>query len=305
MTRFSIVGAGRLGTALAAGLTRKGWELAVIADRDPAAAREARKIVGRGRASADVRRAASRGAGVVFLCVPDDAVEAAARTLARSRTHWSDRIVFHTSGLLPAAALEPLRRKGARAASLHPARSFPEKKSGARLFRGILWTVEGDREAVRLGREIVRTLGGRAFVLREEDKPLYHAACSLASNAFVALEAASAALLEAAGISRRSAADVLLPLVQGTLQNVKKLGWEKSLTGPVARGDVRTVRRHLEALASRPLEDEIYRSLGKQALKLAARGKIPAQRIRALRRMLEGRRLLPPAARRTSRRRVP
>ncbi|HYA48731.1 MAG TPA: Rossmann-like and DUF2520 domain-containing protein [Burkholderiales bacterium] len=304
MTRFSVVGAGRLGTALAAGLTRKGWQLVVIADRDAAAAREARRIVARGRATTDVRLAA-RGGDVVIICVPDDAVETVARRLARSRDDWSGLTVFHTSGLLPAAALESLRRRGASVASLHPAQSFPEKTGGARLFRGISWAVEGDREAIRLGREIVRRLGGRAFVLREEDKPFYHAACSLASNAFVALEAASAAILEAAGAGRRPAAAILLPLVQGTLQNVKKLGWERALTGPVARGDIRTVRRHLEALASRPLESAVYRSLGMEALRLAARGKTPARRVRALSRLLEGRRLPPPAARRRSRRPVP
>jgi predicted short-subunit dehydrogenase-like oxidoreductase (DUF2520 family) len=304
MTSFSIVGAGRLGTALAFALTRKGWGLAVIADSDAAAARESRRIVGRGRATTDIRRAA-RGAGVLFICVPDDAVEAVARTLSRSETAWSGRVVFHTSGLLPAAALDALRRKGASVASLHPVQSFPDKKGGSRLFRGIFWGLEGDRDAVRLGREIVRVLGGHSFVLREKDKPLYHAACTLASNAFVSLEAAAVALLREAGVSQKSAAAVLMPLLQGTLQNVKKLGVGKALTGPVVRGDVRTVRSHLDALKFHPLEGEIYRTLGKRALGLLTGRKVPAFKVRALRLLLEGRRLPPPAARRTSRRRVP
>jgi predicted short-subunit dehydrogenase-like oxidoreductase (DUF2520 family) len=304
MMRFSVVGGGRLGTALAFALTRKGWQLAVIADRDPAAARRARAVVGRGRASADIGRAA-RGVGVLFLCVPDEAVGPTARKLSQSGADWARRVVFHTSGLLPAAALEPLRRKGARVAALHPVRSFPEKRGDSRLFRGISWSVQGDLEAVRVGRTVVRRLGGRVFRVREEDKPLYHAACSLASNALVVLEAAAADLLGGTGISRTSARTALFPLLEGTLQNVKKLGWEKALTGPVARGDVRTVRRHLEALRSRPLEGEIYRALASKALWLVGRQNIPVRKVRALSRLLEGRRLPPRAGRRPSRRPAP
>jgi predicted short-subunit dehydrogenase-like oxidoreductase (DUF2520 family) len=304
MNRFSLIGAGRLGTALAFALTRKGWTLETIADRDPAAARESRKIIRRGTATADVRRAA--GTRVLLICVPDDSVEAVARLLSRYGGPWSGRCVFHTSGLLPASALDPLRRKGAHAASLHPVQSFPEKRGSARAaFGGIFWGIEGDRQAVGVGRKIANVLGGHSFILNEKAKPLYHAACSLASNAFVSLAATSTALLEAAGIHQKLAARVLLPLVQGTLQNVKKLGLPKALTGPIARGDVQTVRRHLEALRCRPLDEEVYRILGRQALEIASGKGIPPSRVKALRRLLEGKRLPLPAAPRTSRRRVP
>jgi predicted short-subunit dehydrogenase-like oxidoreductase (DUF2520 family) len=304
MKRFSIIGAGRLGTSLGLALARRGWEPAVIADRDPAAAREGRRAIGRGTASADIVRAA-RKAPVLFITVPDDAVEAVARKLARTAGDWSGRTIFHTSGLLASSSLGPLRALGARVASLHPVQSFPAKAGGARLFPGIFWGIEGDPEAVRLGKEIVRSLGGRPFVVREEAKPLYHAACSLAANAFVALEAAAAALLAEAGASPRTAGAVLLPLVQGTLQGVKKFGLEKALTGPVVRGDVGTVRRHLEALASRPLHDEMYRVLGLAAVRLLSEGKTPPRRLRALKRLLEDRRPPLPGAPRTSRRRAP
>ena len=305
MSAFSVVGAGRLGTSLARALTRRGWGLEALVDRDPAAAREARRIVGRGHAGTDIRLAAARGAGVVFVCVPDDAVETVARALARSGADWAGRTVFHTSGLLPSAALEPLRRRGARVASLHPVRSFPERTGGPRLFRGIVWAVEGDADAVRLGARIARSLGGRPIRLSVEAKPLYHAACCVASNFLVALEAAAAGLLSEAGVGRATAARALFPLIQGTLRNVKELGWTKALTGPLARGDVRTVRRHLEALAGRPLADGIYRALARQALALVEPGKVPAANIRALRRSLGGKRPPLRGARRTSRRPAP
>jgi predicted short-subunit dehydrogenase-like oxidoreductase (DUF2520 family) len=287
MKRFSIVGAGRVGTALGFALTRKGWELAAVADRDAAAARESRRIIGRGRATTDIGRAA-RGIQVLFICVPDDAIEAVAKKLARTSPGWSGRLVFHTSGLVTASALEPLRARGASVASLHPVQAFPGKKKRGRLFSGIYWGIEGDGAAVKAGRGIVKTLGGRSFFLLEKDKPLYHAACSLASTAFISLEGAAAALLEEAGIPRNLATAILLPLVQGTLQNVRKLGLKNALTGPLVRGDVRTVRRHLEVLKSRPLHLEIYKSLGRQALGFIPEGSVPAGKVRALRRLLEG-----------------
>ncbi len=304
MKRFSVIGAGRLGTSLAAVLVRRGWEPAAVADRDPAAARESIRVIGRGKATADAVRAA-RLAPVVFITVPDDAVESLARRLARTGGDWTGRTVFHTSGLLASSALGPRRARGARVASLHPVQSFPAKAGGARLFPGVYWGIEGDPEAVRLAREIVRSLGGKTFAVRAEAKPLYHAACSLASNAFVGLEAAAAALLAEAGAGQKTAAAVLMPLVQGTLQGVKKLGPERALTGPLVRGDVGTVRRHLEALASRPLHDGIYRALGLAAVRLLEEGGNPPRRLRALKRLLEDRRPPLPSARRRSRRRVP
>jgi predicted short-subunit dehydrogenase-like oxidoreductase (DUF2520 family) len=287
MTTFSIIGAGRLGTSLGAALAKKGWDLKVIADRNPAAAREGRRIIGRGTATRDIGKAA-RGAQVLFICVPDDAVKAVARRLARPGVSLSGRLVFHTSGLLAAAVLDPLRKKGADAASLHPVQSFPLKGGALRLFRGIFWGVEGDADAVRTGRAVAKTLGGRALVLREKDKPLYHAACSLASNGFVSLEAAAVALLHAAGVRQKTAIAVLLPLLQGTLQNVKKLGLKEALTGPVVRGDVETVRRHLRVLKSHPGQEEVYRTLGREALRLVTAGTLPAHKLRALTRLLRG-----------------
>jgi predicted short-subunit dehydrogenase-like oxidoreductase (DUF2520 family) len=289
MNTFSVVGAGRVGTALAYALTRKGWRLKVVADRDPAAARESRAIIGQGVASADIRRAA-QGARILIISVPDDSVQRVARKLALARPDWSGCLVFHTSGLLPAAALDSLRKRGAGVASLHPVQSFPEKKGAGRLLRGIYWGIEGDLDAVDAGRALVTRLGGRAILLKEKDKPLYHAACSLAANAFVALEETAAGLLEETGIGRKTALAVLLPLVQGTLQNVKKIGPEKALTGPVSRGDFRTVREHLRVLEAHPGVREIYIVLAAQTLSLAHKKGIPAARLRPLKRLLGGKR---------------
>ena len=286
--RFSIVGAGRLGASLGAALVRRGWEIALIVDRDARAAREARRLIGAGRTAAAFGRS-SRPGEVVFIAVPDDAVGRVAASLAASGVAWSGRTVFHTSGLLPARALEPLREKGARTASLHPVQTFPRKDTPAAAFKGITWGIEGDAPAVRTAGTIVRGLGGHALLLSEKDKPLYHAACALASNALVALEWTAASLLREAGIGEEAASAALLPLVQGTLQNVKSFGPGKALTGPILRGDAATVRTHLKALRSSPEALEVYRVMGKRILRLAGTRGLAAAKIRTLRRLLEGR----------------
>jgi predicted short-subunit dehydrogenase-like oxidoreductase (DUF2520 family) len=288
MKRFSIVGAGRLGTALGAALARRGWQVEAIVDRDARAARECRRIVGRGRASTSIA-AAAKARGTVIIAVPDDAVSGVAAALARAANAWAGRFVFHTSGLLPAAVLGPLVQRGTLVASLHPVQSFPQKDVPASVFEGITWGLEGDAAAFDEAEGIVRALRGNILLLSAENKAVYHAACALASNALVALEWTAAQVLGKAGVPEQDVPGMLGPLVQGTLQNVKSLGLEKALTGPVARGDVDTVRKHMEALKGDPAAREVYAALGKQILRLAARQGLPPGRVRALKRLLEGR----------------
>lgn len=284
---FSVVGAGRLGTTLAAALVRRGWKAELIVDQDARAARESRRIVGQGRAAAALR-AGARPGGVVFVTVPDGAVGRVAAGLARSGVAWSGRAVFHMSGLLPARLLAPLAARGAVTASLHPVQAFPRKDAPPSIFKGVTWGVEGGQAGVEAASEVVRALGGSVLLLAEEDKPLYHAACVLASNALVALEWTAAGMLGAAGIGEQAAAGMLLPLVQGTLQNVKDLGLEKALTGPILRGDAATVGRHLEALRADPAAREVYLALGRRILELAVRRGLGAGRVRPMKRLLEG-----------------
>lgn len=257
-------------------------------DRAARAAREARLALGAERASTSLS-AAARAGGMVVIAVPDDAVGAVASGLARAGGSWSGRPVFHTSGLLPADVLGPLAERGAPVASLHPVQSFPRKDLPGSVFRGVSWGIEGDSAAVKEAVAIVRSLRGHVVLLTARDKPRYHAACALASNALVALEWTAAGLLRSTGMTEAAAARTLLPLAQGTLQNVKSLGLEKALTGPIARGDVETVRRHLEALETDRGAGRVYRSLGLQVLRLAAARGLPAAKVRSLKRLLQGR----------------
>jgi len=286
MKGIVIIGAGRLGIALARALSEAGFNIRAVADSSSMAAARARRLVGRRRVFRDIVQAAGEG-NVLFLCVPDSMIAVVARELASSGISWRGKIVFHCSGLLSSRVLEPLRRRGAWTASCHPVRSFPAKDARPHPFRGISVGVEGQARAISWLGPVLRRLGAKPFVLRPADKPLYHAACSLASNHVVALLDMARGLLVGAGFPKKKALAVLLPLTQGTLRDVNKFGTEAALTGPIVRGDVKTVQEHLAALKKAPQVRDAYKALGRRALRLAEKTVEPGK-VKALKRLLAG-----------------
>jgi len=289
MADISIIGAGRLGSSLGRALAARGHRIRALACRSLRSAKESRQAVGQGRLLTDMTQAAALGQ-VVILCLPDGQVRAAAVRLAGSGLDWHKKTVLHTSGVLSAEALAPLRRKGAAVGSFHPARSFPEKGMPPSCFRGVSFGLEGDREALDVARDFIRVLGGRPIILSAGAKPLYHAACIMASNYPVILWRAAAGLLERAGLTGRQAARLIVPLAEGTLRAVKKLDPEGALTGPIIRGDLETIKAHLEALSRyAPEHLGVYREVGLAALEIAANRGLPPGKIRAIKALLEGR----------------
>lgn len=283
MTGVAIIGAGRLGTSLGRALANKGFPILWIADREPAAARESRRIIGQGRATTDIARAAE--AGIIFLSVPDEETERTARALAGTPAAWHEKAVLHTSGIQPSTVLASLRSKGAACASFHPVQSFPRKDMPAVHFKDIVIALEGDAAALTTGKRLVRLLGARAYLLRARDKAFFHAACSMASNLFVPLFEMARTLLRGIGIKDADAASLLLPLVEGTLQSLKHLDGPRALTGPISRGNVETVEKHLEALRRYPAARRAYQVLGAEALRLARKQGLPSGKLKALKRL--------------------
>jgi predicted short-subunit dehydrogenase-like oxidoreductase (DUF2520 family) len=185
--------------------------------------------------------------------------------------------------------LKPLQKKGALIASFHPVQSFSSKRTRSAHFQGIWFGLEGDKKALALARGLVRQLDGRAVVIPADVKPLYHAACSFASNFLVILLEAAAGLLSRAKIPRNKAAQMLFPLLQGTLHNVKKLDTTGSLTGPLVRGDAASVGTHLDALKRLPQYAELYRKLSLMGLEMARKRGLSPKKVRALKNRLEER----------------
>jgi predicted short-subunit dehydrogenase-like oxidoreductase (DUF2520 family) len=288
MTDVSIIGAGRLGTSLGHALRKKGYKIKALSCRTVSSAQKSRKIIGEGIASIDNIQTAKMGQ-IVFLCLPDEEISKVAKVLAGSNINWSKKFVFHCSGLIPSKVLKPLGDKGAFTASLHPIQSFAQKKTPSAQFENIYFGLEGSTEALALSSKIVRQLGGHPLFIQPEDKALYHAACSTASNFFVVLLEMAVSLLKKVDLQEEKALQILLPLVKGTLHNVKKLNIRTSLTGPVIRGDEESLQEHLNALRNFPFYYETYKRLAAQAMEIAKKeGKISPQKIKALKKLMEG-----------------
>ena len=206
--------------------------------------------------------------GIVVLAVRDDALGALVGDLARAGGVGRGHVALHLSGALTRSVLAPLADAGAATGSMHPLMTVsPEPAQAARHFRGATFFLEGDLEAVGVADALVRRLGGIPLTLAPEAKPLYHAGAVFASNYVVTMLAAALRLFESAGIGREPALDALLPLARATLDNVAAAGPAGALTGPIARGDAATARRHLSALQHK--DAELYRAVGRETLRLA------------------------------------
>jgi len=258
-----IIGAGRLGTTLALALERAGRQVSWVASRGEQPARE---LLGRLRdARVATPEAVCERAGLLLITTPDDAV----RTLAAQLQFRPGQAVVHCSGALGLDALERARAQGAQVGCLHPIQTFPERFAGAELFSGIAIGVEASGLELRAWLNATcSALGGWAIDLGGVDRARYHCAAVLASNYVIALHEAAAHAFELAGLPREVARAALSPLTLGTARATSRLPLESALTGPIARGDVKTVERHLAALRTEPELHALYRALGARLLNL-------------------------------------
>jgi predicted short-subunit dehydrogenase-like oxidoreductase (DUF2520 family) len=262
---IGIVGAGRAGLALALALRRARVAVAGVH------ARRERPVPSGVRLSVGGTPPWLGSAGVVILAVGDDALPACAGGLAAAGGPARGQTVLHLSGALTHDVLAPLAAAGAATGSMHPLAVLgPDPSAAARRLRGATFALEGDLAAVAVADGIVRRLGGNPLPLDPERKPLYHAGAVFASNYVVTMVAVAVRLLEAAGITRERAVEALMPLARGSLEEVGALGTAAALTGPAARGDAATLRRHLAALGH--ADAATYRAVARETVRLARQG---------------------------------
>ena len=282
----SIIGTGRLGTALAIALVHEKYSIRALVGRRRESARRAAGFLDGSSCVLAVNKLRDLPASeLLIIATPDDQIAKVAENLAKlDGDIRSNSTVLHTSGALSASVLSPMQDKGWSTGSLHPLVSVSEPKAGAQLLRGSFWSVEGDKRAIRLGRMIVRDLDGRSFSIRSENKPLYHAAAVMASGNVTALFDVAIEMLSECGLTRHQAQNALLPLLASAVRNLEELDPARALTGTFARGDLETVKRHLASLKNNEAALEIYRLMGLRSLKLASSRLDPAvvKRIRRL-----------------------
>lgn len=230
-----IVGRGRAGHSFHLALERAGWSSELVSGH---------AVTNRSHSVTD--------ADLCLLAVPDDVVATASAAI-----HGGPTVIAHVSGSLPLSVLEGHERVG----SIHPLMSLPDPEIGAtRLAAACTFAIAGDP----LLTEVVDALGGRAIEVPDDRRALYHAVAAIASNHVTAL----CAQIEHLAAELDVPIDAYWTLLRTTLANIEHVGAANALTGPAARGDWRTIERHLDALAERA-DRRLYLALCEQAAALA------------------------------------
>lgn len=300
----AVVGAGRVGTALALALERCGYPVIAVVSRTPAHARRAARLLASRPVALGARELERLPqSDILIAAVPDDQIghvsmdlyvamiKAAGQKLeariqkfiaegvvsldAMARGVPRRRVAVHVSGAADANVLHALRVHGYSTGSLHPLVAVADAATGAENFRGAFFCVEGEARAVRVARSLVRDLGGQSFSVAGKDKVLYHAAAVFAAGHAVALFDVATQLLARCGVEPGLARRALLSLSETALKNLARARDNASaLTGPFARRDRETVKAHIAALEDRGLRDELrlYLELGRRALLMAGGG---------------------------------
>lgn len=261
--RIAIIGPGNLGTALAVSLKRAGFAISAICGRTSSLSVRKARLLAKQVESRVITNPAEIDADVLWFCVPDAEIAQAARWFANPPGDRR-RFAFHSSGALNSDELGVLRRKGFAVASVHPLMTFVPGSRPA--LGGVPFAIEGDAAATRLARRIIEALGGHPYPIRKPDKAAYHAWGTFASPLLTALLASTEQVAAAAGVKRAEARRRMIPILLQTLANYSQYGAPGAFSGPIIRGDVETVRKHLRVLRPLPTARKVYVALAEAAL---------------------------------------
>lgn len=268
---LNIVGCGRTGQTLGRLFQdARVFEVKNVLTRSLETARAATRFIGGGKPLAELHEFTP--APVWMIATPDEEIARVSRRLVLGNWIRQGDVVFHLSGALSSRELQACQEIGASVASLHPVQNFASPEASIRQFEGTWCALEGDSAATRILRQAVAAVGGKLIAIAPHQKTLYHAGAVMACNYFVALLDVSLDILRTAGISREQGAALLTPILRATVDNVLEQGVDQAMTGPISRGDVEIIERHISELERLgPESVSVYRELGRATLAVARR----------------------------------
>lgn len=269
--KIGIIGAGKVANNISQALKLKGYQFCFVSSKTETSAEQLSKIL-----DTEVGSVCdcAEHADIIFITTPDDCISDIARDISSYLTEkcassfaLKDKIFIHMSGLKTSDAMKDLKKFGANLVSLHPVQTFASKETADVLdfLKNTLYTFEGDAKAFELCGRLVDDLGGTMIEIKACDKPKYHVALCVASNYLVTLLDEAVSMLCDVGFDKKEALSAIKPLVSVTLKNCLDKSPEKSLTGPISRGDVETIKTHLQYVEDR----KTYSALGTKTVRLA------------------------------------
>ena len=283
MSKLGFIGAGTVGTALAIRLSSKGYPVVAVSSRSHTSAKNLAQAVNRCQAF-DNNQDVADAAELVFITTPDDAIASVA-----SEVKWhAGQSVVHCSGADSTETLAPARRLGAQVGVFHPLQTFASVQQARENIPGSTFALEADEPLLNTLKDMATALGGQWVTLKASDKVIYHAAAVMACNYLVTQVKLAADLWQTFNVTPQQATRALLPLLRGTINNIDTVGIPQCLTGPIARGDTGTVKKHLDALQEKaPAVLPTYRELGLQTIPISlAKGRISQSQAKELEALL-------------------
>ena len=259
--RIAIIGLGKVGAAMGFLLNKAGYPIAAVSDSSPEAVRLGHPYTG-GHIYTEAVHAVPE-ADTVLIATTDDVIEDVCRAIAASGAIRTGQKFIHLSGVGSLDLLAPAKKAGAYVASIHPIQSFADVQGAIEHIPGSTFGITADEEITNWAVDVVLDLKGIPFFIPDSDKALYHAAACIASNYMTTLMHIVEEIYLELGLTREEAVRAFWPLVRGTLKNIEARGTIQALTGPIARGDVGTIEKHLDAFRKK-LPDflQTYRALG-------------------------------------------
>ncbi len=280
MFKIGFIGAGPVGTAFGVRLSQLGYQVIAAYDVSSVAAQRFVKLIPNCQVCQKAQDVTDT-AEFIFITTPDDIIPEVAGQLK----WYPGQSVIHCSGATSTHALEPAKRQGAAVGSIHPCQTFASVDQAIENLPGSTFAIEAEEPLKGILTDIAKALNGDWVYLTAEDKALYHAAACIACNYFYTIVKLATDLWQNFGKSTAEAIKAYLPLLQGSLNNIKNVGLPNCLTGPIARGDLSTVQKHLEALEKRaPYLISLYKALGVETISIAlAKGTLSESRAEELR----------------------
>jgi len=282
---FGLVGVGPVGTAFAVNLSRRDCRIVGTFDIAVDQAQHVSQTIPNCRPFASAQDLVD-SADLVFLTTPDSAIAEVCASL-----RWRPgQAVVHCSGATTVAALESAARQGALVGAIHPNQTFAGREQAVANLPGSTFGIEAEEPLRTTLTEIAQALGGDVVYLTAEDKALYHCAAFIAAGFTYTLVDIATDLWQAFGKTKAEATKAYGPLMQGTVNNIANLGFPNAPTGPITRGDVKTIESHFAALRKvAPDLLPIYKALGLKSLPTAlAKGLLSQEKAAQLRALFEG-----------------
>ena len=281
MPNIGFIGAGKVANTLAVSLSNKGYPVVAVSSRHQESAQKLAQLIRDCKALPNNQDIADN-TELVFITTPDDVIASVVAEVKWRPGHS----VVHCSGAYSTDILEPARKAGALVGAFHPLQTFASSKQEG--LPGITFTLEAEEPLLNTLKDMTTALGGHWIEIKAGDKVVYHAAAVFACNYLVTLVKIATDLWQSFNIPPEQATQALMPLLRSTINNIDAIGIPQCLTGPIARGDCGTIKKHLRALQEvAPELITTYQELGLKTIPIAlAKGRIDQKQAEELKVLL-------------------